>query len=250
MKLTAALLKLRTGQAEAALEMVEADDGVRARPPLWQLILALALSDLDQRVAGVAALGAAAARTDNRHAAASSRELWISGILRREAESKLLPHLDAFVRGEYWPSTRDERLALIATSEDRGMPFARARLIADAFAEDPTLARDLSTGLRYRGACAAAACGIGRPADRPAITPEEQASWRARSLGWLRDELSAIRQEASPQYRSALLSEWLNDGELRGLRDPAQLATLPPAERLALEALWADVIAALANRPD
>jgi hypothetical protein len=49
-----------------------------------------------------------------------------------------------------------------------------------------------------------------------------------------------------PQARAAArqaLTRWRNDPALVGLRDEAELAKLPEAERAACRALWADVSA-------
>jgi eukaryotic-like serine/threonine-protein kinase len=245
LRLVLALSEYRAGNAEAALRIVEDDDVSRSLPPLPQLIAALALDDLGRKPEALTALGRAATFGDYRLVAASRREGWIAHALRREAESKLVPNLDAFTRGSYWPTTADERLALIATSEDRGMSLASARLFIEAFERDPGLAQDLTIQFRYRAACAAAMCGCGYASDGQSIPPEERIRWRARCLHWLQEELRALRSEATESLRSTLLSIWLNDRELRGVHDPGLLAKLPEAERSAFTALWADVDAAL-----
>ena len=43
------------------------------------------------------------------------------------------------------------------------------------------------------------------------------------------------------------LSNWLEDADLSGVRDPGPLAKLPDAERSEWETLWADVKATLAD---
>ena len=248
LRLALALSKYRSRHEDAALSIVEEDEVSNTLQPIPQLIAALALADLDRGPEALVALGHAAMFGDNRLVGASRREAWISHVLRREAESKLLPNLDAFTRGTYWPTTDEERFALIGTSEAQGRSHAAARLFVEAFAKDPALAQDLSIQFRYRAACAAALCGGGYASDGRSISPEERSAWRARSLKWLREELAALRVGATPSFRASLLSLWLNDRELLGVRDPAFLAKLPESERAAFTALWAEVNAALASR--
>ena len=45
------------------------------------------------------------------------------------------------------------------------------------------------------------------------------------------------------------LATWLSDPALAGVRDPAELAKLPDAEREQWQRLWADVAASLAADP-
>src|SRR5439155_13987809 len=70
--------------------------------------------------------------------------VWVSHVLRREAEAMILPNLPAFLRGEYQPQDNDERLALLGICQFRGLCGAAARLYADAFAADPALAEHLT----------------------------------------------------------------------------------------------------------
>src|SRR5262249_26562546 len=74
---------------------------------------------------------------------------WVSHVLRREAETLILPNLPAFLQGRYQPQDNDERLALLGTCEFRGLYSAAASLCADAFAADPGLAAQLTTECRY-----------------------------------------------------------------------------------------------------
>jgi serine/threonine-protein kinase len=246
-KVAKALSEYRAGHAEDALGLISADVS-KVLGPMPQLVRALALSDLHRDAEALAALGQAGAMFDWRLSAALKRESWIFHALRHEAESKMLPNLDAFTRGAYWPTTVQERLALIGTSEDRGMYLTTAKLFSEAFANDPTLAEDFESQRRFRAACAAAACGCGRSTDGGPITPEEQARWRAQSLEWLRADLTTLHDSATVK-RLETLSKWRTDADLRRLRDPVFLATLPEAEQSAFRALWADVDGLLASNP-
>ena len=64
-------------------------------------------------------------------------------------------------------------------------------------------------------------------------------------MTWLRDELAALPDGTTKADRAALLSKWRTDRDLRVVRDPALLAKLPEAERVAFTALWSEVDAAL-----
>jgi serine/threonine-protein kinase len=78
-----------------------------------------------------------------RHADPST--LWVSHVLRREAEDLILPNLSAFLQGDYQPRDNDERVALLGICLSRGRARAAARLFADAFAADPGLADSMMT---------------------------------------------------------------------------------------------------------
>jgi serine/threonine-protein kinase len=75
---------------------------------------------------------------------------WVSHVLRREAETLILPNLPAFLRGEYQPQDNDERLAFSGDCQFRGLYATAARLYADAFEADPQLPGRLTTECRYR----------------------------------------------------------------------------------------------------
>jgi serine/threonine-protein kinase len=246
-KVSKALSEYRGGHAEDALSLINADVS-KVLGPMPQLVRALALSDLHRDAEALAALAQAGAMFDWRLSAAVKRESWIFHALRHEAELKILPNLDAFARGAYWPTTAQERLALIGVGEDRGMHLATARLFSEAFAADAALAEDVESQCRFRAACAAAACGCGRSTDGGEIAPEEQARWRKQSLEWLRADLTSLRDATAKRRES--LAKWRTDPDLRGFRDPEFLATLPEAERSRFRTLWADVDGLLASPGD
>jgi eukaryotic-like serine/threonine-protein kinase len=243
-KLAKALAEYRAGHLEDALDLI--DPEVRSVPgPMPQLVRALALSEVHRDTEALAELAQAATTFDWRPCAADSRDARMYHILRREAESKILPNLDAFTRGTYWPTGADERLALIATSEDNDMHLAAARLFAEVFEADPALARNIENQCRYRAACAAAMCGCGRSTGGTPLTPEEQARWRERSLQWLRADFAAHNEGGAKADEIELMARWRSDPDLRAVRDPPFLATLP--EKAAFGAFWADVDGALGS---
>src|SRR5262249_8059765 len=77
---------------------------------------------------------------------------WICHVLRREAESLIVPNLPAFLAGELQPRDNDERLALLAVYQFTNCSLALAGLYADAFAADPSLAEDHKPGRRFSAA--------------------------------------------------------------------------------------------------
>ena len=78
-------------------------------------------------------------------------------------------------------------------------------------------------------------------------------SFVRRALEWLRVELTAwskVPDPAAPQARQAVqqtLAHWKTDTDLAGIRDDAELARLPEAERAACKRLWKDVDGVLAR---
>jgi hypothetical protein len=70
---------------------------------------------------------------------------------------------------------------------------------------------------------------------------------RRQALTWLRADLAAwtarLRGAGPQDVREALtsLESWRTDADLAGLREQAELAKLPAAERDACLKLWADV---------
>jgi len=180
----------------------------------------------------------------------------------------ILPEFPAFLRGEHRPTDNDERLALLGVCESRGLYSAAARLCADTFEVDDGLADELtadclnraavegqvvdrvealSSECRYVAArCAAlAGCGIGR--DAAGVSEAERARWRERARVWLRADLSAwatTRARGADQERecaTTMLTQWLTEPDLAGVREADALRDLPADERAAWAALWTDV---------
>jgi serine/threonine-protein kinase len=161
---------------------------------------------------------------------------WISHVLRREAESLIVPNLPAFLAGKYQPRDNDERLALLGVCQFTHRSLALAGLYADAFAADPSLAEDHQSGRRFRAARAAALVGSARGEDVAGVEEPERARWRQQARQWLRADLAAWNQvlDRDPSAGRDLLSrvrEWRGDSELAGLFEPAELDKLPPDER-------------------
>jgi serine/threonine-protein kinase len=183
-------------------------------------------------------------------AQAGHRDRWICHILRREAESLILPDLPAFLDGNYQPRDNDERLSYLGICQFQNRTRTGAGLCADAITADPKLAGDPGAGLRYKAARFAALAGCGRGADVSGLTDAEKDRWRAQARQWLRADLAAWSKklESAPTSRDRIrqtVLRWQTEPDLAGLREPADLARLSADERQECLALWAAVAGAL-----
>jgi len=128
------------------------------------------------------------------------------------------------------------RLAQAALAR-RDFPLA-ARLYAEAVRKDPSEANNRQTRPRYQAARAAirTASAEADPGSEPART------WRARALGWLREELQAIRTEIelNPQRANSLQS-WLQDPDWTSVRSAPARLRLPEDEQTAWLQLWTEM---------
>ncbi|HEY7428116.1 MAG TPA: tetratricopeptide repeat protein, partial [Gemmataceae bacterium] len=156
--------------------------------------------------------------------------------------------LPAILRGEAEPADAAERLALADLCYRYKRLYAdAARLYADAFTAEPKLAADLNQQHRYNAACSAALAAAGQGEDARLLPDKDATMFRRRALDWLREELAAYGQIA-PQNNPAMkqtiqkrLAHWQRDPDLAGVREPEQLAKLPPAEKEEWRRLWAGV---------
>jgi tetratricopeptide (TPR) repeat protein len=169
-------------------------------------------------------------------------------LLAREAE------LSAYRAGTAKPADVAACLDLAyLCMHGRSFPASAARLYRQAFGDQPTLMGDLHENHRYHAARAAALAGLGRGEDAEQLGDAERAYWRKQALAWLREDLEAWRERGeggSAVLRGSIkktLRRWRHDEALCGLRDPAELAQLPAAERDACRSLWDDVDRLLAE---
>ena len=178
---------------------------------------------------------------------------WIYHVLRREAESIIMPNLPALLDGKDRPRDNDERLALLGACQFKNRTRAMARLYADAFAAAPPLADDLGAGHRYNAARAAALTGCGHGDDATGLGEGERKRWRDQARQWLQVELAARGRalDADPKAaRSGVreaLTRWRKESDLACVRDPGELDKLAADERKDYLALWAEVAALLAR---
>jgi serine/threonine protein kinase/Flp pilus assembly protein TadD len=184
------------------------------------------------------------------HELGSARPGWRYPSARwvRECERliELSGRLSAVLRGESHPAGAREQNEYARLCYYKKHYAASARLWAEAFAAEPSLAEALDDGPRYDAACAAALAAAGQ-----GVEPKERARWRKQALAWLRADLAANgklleggKPEAGRLVRQRLL-RWQGDPALAGLRDPAAVALLSAGEAEACRQLWAEVGALL-----
>jgi Flp pilus assembly protein TadD/tRNA A-37 threonylcarbamoyl transferase component Bud32 len=164
---------------------------------------------------------------------------WVRDCERLLALDRLLP---AVLAGLDPPASARERLELADLCvRYKQLPATAARLAAAAFAADPKLANDLGASHRYNAACAATLAAAGR-GDGAAAPAKLRASLSRQALAWLRADLVLwSKQTDDPKARPQVaqsLRHWQQDPDLAGVRDPAELAKLPPGERAEWEHFW------------
>jgi serine/threonine protein kinase len=128
------------------------------------------------------------------------------------------------------------RLAQAALAR-RDFPLA-AKLYTEALQRDPAEANNRQTRPRYQAARAAirAAEAESDPGSASART------WRARALGWLREELQAVSRdsERNPGLTSSLTS-WLQDPDWASVRSENRRFRLPEDERPEWSRIFTDL---------
>ncbi len=149
-----------------------------------------------------------------------------------------------------------ERIDLAEICYHKSLYRASARFYSEAFAENPALAEDMPSEARYNAACSAALAAAGKGKDDPAPNDATRVVLRRQALGWLRSDLAAwvkIQKDGPPTKRGEVgptLRHWKRDTDLAGLRDEAELAKLPEAERDACRNLWIEVDQRLNETPN
>jgi hypothetical protein len=165
--------------------------------------------------------------------------------------------LRAIVKGEQRPKDVGERLQFARRAYELTRFVAASRLWQEALKADPRLADDRRAQHRYNAACAAALVGCGRGKDDPPPSDDQKTKLRRQAFDWLTAELGAwskLLATANKEQRGVILKtleHWQQDTDLAGIRDDAELAKLPEAERVAFRKLWGDVDTLLkkASRP-
>ena len=90
----------------------------------------------------------------------------------------------------------------------------------------------------------------GQDSEKGRLDESERTRLRLQALGWLRAYLElAIRLQDSGERTGWSPASWQTDSALASVRDPAELAKLPAAEREQWQLLWADVAAQVAADP-
>jgi serine/threonine-protein kinase len=249
-QLAKGLAEYRQGRPERAIPLLqESASNIPQLTP--RLVLAMAQSQAGAPEEARRTLAAAVRVYDWREDQADAVDRWICHALRREAELTVLPKLAPFLEGTCEPANNLERLELIGPCRFRHRHVAVARLYAEAFAADPSLANDLKARHRYQAACAAALVAAGQGEEARAIGERERTRWRRQVLDWLHADLAVWTQQLQtgpPETRAEVrrtLRRWQQEPQLSGLRTVDALATLPPEEREACRRFWAAVEALL-----
>ena len=241
------LAEYRRNNLQNSITILEGEAS-RVLGPAPRIVRAMALYRRGDQDEARKALGSAIIDHDWRAASALELEIWMYHVLRREAEAMMFPNLPAFLAGTYQPADQCERLAFVGAAEFNGLTCASARLFADAFAADSSLANDPERGTRYRAACMAAAAGCGRGKDASNLHDQERARLRDQARRWLRAEVAAWGKkiDSAPTAKEPAenaLNRWLIDPDLAGLREPDLLRKLPFAERRACSEMWREISA-------
>jgi serine/threonine-protein kinase len=246
------LAEYRQGHFDSAISLMSAE-AASVMGPAPRLVVAMAEYRNGQKEEARQTLAATISSFDWSAAQVGGRDDWIWHVLRREAEALIFPNTAAFLEGKYEPRDNTERLALLGVCRFKNRTRASARLYAEAFAGDPTLADDPHLGHRYNAACATAQAGCGQGTDAAGVPEKERARWRKQAREWLRAELAAwVRVfDADPKAARVVvrkaLTRWRNDPDLACVRDPGELDKLATDERQEYRALWAEVATVLAR---
>ncbi len=103
---------------------------------------------------------------------------------------------------------------------------------------------------QYDAACANVRAAAGQGSGDARQGEPERADKRRQALDWLRANLElTVRQRNDGKVLSWSLATWLSEPALASVRDPAELAKLPEAERESWRRFWVDVAASIAADP-
>src|SRR5205807_5647412 len=151
-QLISGLAEYRQGRPQQAVPLLQESAALLPNRAGPRLALAMAQFRSDRPAEARETLAAAVRAYNWMESQADHPTAWVSHVLRREAEALILPNLPSFLRGEYEPQDNGERLALVGTCQSQGRYHTAARLDAEAFRADPTLADDLTTECLHRAA--------------------------------------------------------------------------------------------------
>jgi Flp pilus assembly protein TadD len=163
---------------------------------------------------------------------------------------RLLSRLPAVLAGKDEPKAPAEACAFarLCAQAFQQRYAAAARLFEGAFTADAKLA----AAYRYSAACFAARAARGDGVDPPA-DPAGRAVLRRKALAWLGADLAGRKKQAASAVAaerhsaSFVLSYWLVDTDLSGVRETKAVESLPADEQQQWRKFWAEVKAALAE---
>jgi serine/threonine protein kinase/Flp pilus assembly protein TadD len=239
------LADFRQGRLENAIFLLKGDAS-HVLGPAPRLVIALSQHRQGQLSAARKTLAEVVLSYDWTASRAVNREAWIYHILRREAESQILPHLAAYLLGQHQPTDNDERLGMLGACQFQDLTRAAAKIFRDLFTSDPALAEDLASRLRYRGACLAAKAGSGVGTDAATLPEAERIVWRNQALQWLREDLKIlikVLDSGQGDYRGPIrdmLTLWQAEAALSPMRDRKAFGSLTTKEQEDWKAFWSD----------
>jgi tetratricopeptide (TPR) repeat protein len=176
------------------------------------------------------------------------RQFMLRHMAYFQRQVSLDARLPAVLKGADQLASAAEKFEFARLCADKKLYVVSVRFHRAAFA-DPNLARLVPLGARYDAACAAALAGCGQGKDAAGLGDTERADLRQQAHDWLRPILTLWSQgldRANAQARATIaqqMQRWCSDTDLAGVRDEADLAQLPEAERVAWRKLWDDVAA-------
>jgi tetratricopeptide (TPR) repeat protein len=160
--------------------------------------------------------------------------------------------LPDFLAGKATPASATERIDLAQLCALKQLNRTALRFYGEAFAAQPTL---LALH-QYNVACAAALAGCGRGEDVVELDEKERTRLRRQALDWLcaHVETQGRLLDKEPARAAADvakdLEHCLADFDFVGVREPEQLAKLPPEEQDEWGCLWDEVAEQAARARD
>jgi eukaryotic-like serine/threonine-protein kinase len=237
------LAEYRQGYYERAISTMNGDAAI-ALVPAPRLVIAMAQHKSGRVGEARKTLAAAIAAHDWRPERVRNQDDWIIHVLRREAESMILPDLPALLEGKRLPRDNDERLTMLGAYEFANRFRETARLYADALAAEPALVRNLVSVHRFNAARYAALAGCSKGANIATLGEPERKQMREQSRRWLREELAACKTALDSDPTGSrdrvrlVLNRCRQTPDLAGLREPNEVEKLTPDERKDCAALW------------
>ena len=139
------------------------------------------------------------------------------------------------------PSDAQAYSKLALFLRDAGRYAEGLKVMTDAIREQPELAGDPRTYLRYNAACLAMNYADGLAGIAP--TEDERLAYRKQALDFLTTDLAAVREVAAKDRAQGhqLTQLWLADKDLASVREPTALGRLPSDECDAWNNLWTAV---------